>query len=174
MTVIRPATREDLPALLEMALAFIAADARMQELVKDAPDPTTIWELGECLVTDGGFFVADAGDRLVGFIALGLTINVWTGRLMADEQGFWVNPENRGSLRLIYQLLGAGEEWARQKGCRYLRMSAPELTKFSLFLERSGYALLERVYLKLLEVPDGRRQQQTDDTTAAPHPGDAG
>lgn len=108
--MIREATREDIPALLECAMNFHAECPDMYSY-----DWSRVAEmLSACTLGDDRcVFVIDVDGKAVGGI-VGMLSLLWTsGELVASELAWFTNKEYRGSGGL--KLLRAYEDWAESK-----------------------------------------------------------
>lgn len=167
--IIRTATARDIPRIAEMAARFIA-ETKYATVLEAHPD--RLEALAAKVLEIGAIFVAgeeltiypcgcsrlkvaagmcDHGIReemghLVAFIALAVVEDIIDGRPRAEEIAWWVEPEHR-PLRAGHKLLGAAEDWARQKGVISLKMVAPSGSTVGAFLERRGYVHIESAYM---------------------------
>lgn len=94
------------------------------------------------LAEDAQFGVA------VGFAALLLVTNPFTGGRWVDETGIWVEPEARHDTHAATLLIAASEKWAQQVGASVLKMTAPPRSGFGRWLRRQGYELAEEALIK--------------------------
>lgn len=111
--------------------------------------PAALIPMYQLVLDQGVCLVADAGDRLAGFLALVALPHPLTGQLYGDEIAWWVEPEYRRG-RVGPQLLVAAEQWARQMGCQSVKMVAPFKSTVGAFYERCGYTAVETAYAKQL------------------------
>jgi GNAT superfamily N-acetyltransferase len=146
--MIREATADDLPAILDMVArlheaAHIAlpmhrsyADAFVRALMTSADGLVAVWDREGQPV---GMLVASVG-----------TASISPARV-AIEHGWWVNPESRGAGS---RLLAHYEAWARQRGCVMARMSTPPHAAGecgpAAILARKGYSRSEIAWVKVL------------------------
>lgn len=159
--MIRPATAADTPRLVEMATRFLRSTP-YGEVVE--PDPACLAALIAVVLEHGVIFVADypmytrvidgdvveQGDPyLVGFIGLAALPHPLSGELYADEQVWWVEPEHRHGL-IGPRLMQAAEAWARQQGCRSVKMVAPHGSSVGEYYSRMGYRPVETAFVKFL------------------------
>ncbi len=109
--------------------------------------------LWETLLNSGNgvIFLLLDGETIAGAVGALAHQEQYCDYLCAQEFFWWVQPENRGlgGVRLYHHL----EDWAREKGCRHLRMvylvnSMPE--KVGNFYERCGLKPMEVTYSKEL------------------------
>jgi GNAT superfamily N-acetyltransferase len=122
--MIRPATRADIPEIVDLGERHWR-ESRYGRWM--APDRTVMASLSRALI-DGE-----------------------NGLVLIDEQAgaelFWyAPPESRGS---GVRLLRRAEAWARGNGVKHAAMIAPD-ERVAAFYERMGYAALEINYIKPL------------------------
>lgn len=141
---IRPATEEDLDAVVALGLAFHAGSPYRD--LFDA-DPARLRLSAAEMVEKGVIFVAEQDGALVGMLGGVMAHHFVSGEPFAAELCWWVLPEARGrsGLRLETAFLA----WAREHGATFVTMSAPTDRAARLF-ERLGYALMERAYYRRL------------------------
>lgn len=136
--MIREATPDDIPALLEMGGRF-AAKAKLSEHC--GYDCNSMAKTFAAMI-EGEHFCLFIGDRgAIGGIKAPHPFN--HAKLMADEL-FWWSEGPDGA-----DLLEAYEEWA---GDAMIRMTALETVnpeRMSKYYQRRGYAPLERVFVKV-------------------------
>lgn len=141
--MIRPATSDDIPRIVEMGAEFIettfpaamtfngpAIAALTQQLI-DKPD--------------GAVFVAERDGRVTGMIALIVMRQPMTDELLAVELVWWVDRKGHDGMRL----LAAAKEWGRAQGATKLQMIAPSDRICTLY-ERLGFAKVETAYIGAL------------------------
>lgn len=123
-TTVRDAVLADLPAVIEMAQAFLRQTPYGQHL-PEQPDALAAFAERLLLSPDGVILVAPAADGgLVGMIALWVYAHPMSGERVASELVWWVNPDARGSLGV--RLVRRAEQWARAQGAAVLQMIAPQ------------------------------------------------
>lgn len=84
----------------------------------------------------------------IGMIGAYASEHTVTGRLIAEELCWWVDPDYRAG-RAGLVLLTAFENWARGLGCSVVKMTAPN-QKTGHFYQRRGYFEVETAYAKVL------------------------
>jgi len=140
--MIREATREDIPALLECAKNFHA----------ECPDMCSYdWSRVEemllaCIRSDDRcVFVIDVDGKAVGGI-VGMLSLLWTsGELAASELAWFTNKEYRGLGGL--KLLRAFEDWAESQDVDLILVAdLYGVTDLSNLYERRGYTRTETTY----------------------------
>jgi RimJ/RimL family protein N-acetyltransferase len=141
---IRRAVVEDVPRIAEMGARFI--DTEYPHALRF--DAEQLAATTQRLMAHGLVLVADAGDGVVGMLALTTYQHPLSGDRIATEIVWWVDPEVRGG-RAALQLFAAGEAWARAEGATHLQMIAPS-DKVGRFYERLGFAKLETHYQRAL------------------------
>jgi hypothetical protein len=145
-----PESNDDLALVGRMGLRFIQ-ETPTGALMGGEPTllkvQTAILQLNEA--APGTVILAfDAAGVCVGFAALLLVENPFTGGLFVDETGIWVEPEARRDTRAGPLLIAASENWARQMGAAMLKMTAPPRSGFGRWLRHQGYDLAEEALIK--------------------------
>jgi GNAT superfamily N-acetyltransferase len=143
--VIRDATVDDIPRLLEMGARFVRETVYAGRLVID-PDALAR-TFGLLIASDvGALFVSERDGVVTGMIGLLAFEHPFTGELAAHELFWWVEPEHRGhGLRLLKR----AEGWARDFGAQHVHMVAPTRQVEQVY-ERLGYGYLEAAYTKAI------------------------
>jgi GNAT superfamily N-acetyltransferase len=149
VTVLRPATRADVPAVVAMGRRFRAA-SRYRDVIAD--DPAALEALAVRLVEGPGsvLLVADRAGTLLGMIGLLAYPHHLSGERTVGEVVWWRDPAAAEALGL--RLLRAAERWATEAGATLLQMIAPDDRVETLYA-RLGYQRLEVAYVKHLTVP---------------------
>ena len=145
--MIRPATPDDLPALLEMGQAF-NTEAGYSET---APfDPASFERTASVLGNAGRLMVADNGSGAIGMAAFDMGVAICNYEVRPAREAFWyVQPDHRRGLGR--QMLSALELQAKASGAHFLDVVA-ESGKRSEALARiyraAGYIPTEIVFRK--------------------------
>lgn len=148
--MIRKATQEDVPAIVEMVGHFMAAkvgDTIYGQVLTFRPKK--VEQLARAVIERGLLLVAVVDNQVVGMLAGFPLEDVVAGTPMFDELVWWVEPAHRnGSIgpRLVAQ----AEKWARQKGLRLFKMVAPAGSGVGDYYEKMGYEAVESSYVKRL------------------------
>lgn len=143
--MIRTATREDVPRIVDMGARFI--DTEYPGAVRFNPE--MLAALTTALIDGAGtVLVVEAADELVGMMALQTYVHPMSGDLIATEIVWWMEPEARRGVTAI-RLFIAGEQWAREQGATKLQMIAPS-DKVGQFYERLGFERIEVHYQRSL------------------------
>lgn len=147
--MIRRATLEDVPVIVEMAGHFITAENRPYHRILTV-EPAALEQLAGNLVQHGLVLLGlDLLGRIVGmYVAIPFKDPVTT-RMLLDEVVWWVEPAARSS-SIGPKLLRSAEAWARQKGFVGVKMIAPCGSNVGRYYERAGYAPIETTYYKPL------------------------
>ena len=92
--------------------------------------------------------VYERGGRVQGFLFGMVSYPHFSDDLIANELGWFVSKEYRGSLSSL-KLVLEYEKWAISKGCSFISMSSIEgLSNTDKIYSRLGYNLAERSYIK--------------------------
>src|SRR5262245_59761593 len=151
--MIRAATLEDVPRLVEMGRQF-REETEYRDLILD--NPAQMQAMAERLVggPDSVVLVADNGTTLVGMIGLLLYPHHLSGEATVGEVMWWQHQEQRGA---GVRLLREAERWAVEQGAVKMQMIAPS-ARIGAFNAKRGYRLMEWAYQKDLGVAHlGRR-----------------
>lgn len=116
--MIRPATHEDIPRLVELG-AIMHSTTNYNHLVY-MPEKTGAF-LGTLINGEGVMFVAEVGGLLVGGLAGGLTEQWFNSDLIAFDYCLFVEPGRRQGL-IAVKLVLAFQEWARLQGAKQIHM----------------------------------------------------
>jgi N-acetylglutamate synthase-like GNAT family acetyltransferase len=144
--VIRVATTEDVPRIVEMGMAF----AEDSEYADKLPVTAAHLDAMAANLIDGptsDVLVAEKQGRVVGMVALTVYRHPMTGLLVASELAWWVDADARGSLGV--RLLRAAEAWARAHHAAHLTMIAPN-DHVAKFYGAVGFQKAETVFEKRL------------------------
>jgi GNAT superfamily N-acetyltransferase len=143
--VIREATEDDIPRLVEMGERFLTETVyRGRVAVNPRAMARTVAQL---LVSEtGAVFVSERDAQVVGMIGVLFFENPITGEPTVSELFWWVEPEARGS---GVRLLKRAEQWALAAGAHKVHMIAPTPDVAQLY-ERMGYGYLEAAYQKAI------------------------
>jgi GNAT superfamily N-acetyltransferase len=148
--MIRPATRDDVPALLTMGRSFIQYSEyrALNDHLTDEQLANGISAVIDC----GMSFVAVDETKIIGVI-LGLIGPLWFAPHMqtAVELAWWVDPAHRGMAGI--RLMQAFENEAKRRGLKYVAMSdlvmnGRDETPAARILGIMGYTLTERMHSK--------------------------
>jgi GNAT superfamily N-acetyltransferase len=149
VTKIRPATREDVPRIVEMAEQFYATTSYpgFAPLAKESAAGLAIVTMDHFLL-----LVVEVEGRVCGMVSLSFepfTFNV--NVTVANEIAWWMDPEVRG-LGLATELLHEMEEACRAKGINVIRMAlmANSPDKARILYERMGYVHTDSHFMKVL------------------------
>ena len=141
--VIREATVDDIPILVEMGMRFAQSDA-YKHIVRD--NPVQFEVMAQMLITSGlgVMLVLEKNGRVEGMIGMLCTPHFLSGDMFAGEICWWINPEHRGD---GVRLMKFAETWAREHGALSIQMVAPN-ERVGRFYERMGYQQIETSYQK--------------------------
>lgn len=142
--MIRAATPEDIPALVEMGREFFSLTGLPVEY-----DPQSVTNMLTNLMNGGAVFVADDLSGAIGGLVYPYYFNV--NVLAGNEMFWWVNPVSRGTVGI--RLMDALEAWAYDKGATVFQMTCLEGYKpheIGAFYERRGYEKTEINYTRVM------------------------
>jgi GNAT superfamily N-acetyltransferase len=149
--VIRAATRDDIPRIVEMAEQFYATTAypAFAPLAKESAAGLAI-----VMIETGVMLVAEIEGRVVGMV--GLFVEPFTFNVavtVATEIVWWVDPDAQGA-GVGRELLAAIEPACKERGADVVRMMclASSPPQAAALYERMGYAPSEHAFTKRLEV----------------------
>lgn len=142
---IRYATAADETRVVEMALRFVRETQYATLFAGMSPE--TLSPMFGLALHKGVVFVADVDGQAVGFLALVVLQHPFGGEPYGDELGWWVEPEWRRG-RIGWDLLDAGERWARDHQVTVLKMIAPAGSPIGRLYEHRGYVPVETAYVK--------------------------
>lgn len=141
--MIRTATREDIPRIVEMGLRFHRESTYRNHL---SSNPEQIGLLAEKVMTSGICLVSEQNGVVCGMIGVVLFPHFISGELIAGEVAWWVEPEHRGS---GLKLMREAERRAREAGATKMQMIAPNAHVAAVY-ERLSYEFVESAYQKTL------------------------
>lgn len=154
---IRPATRDDIPRIVEMAERFYP-QSPYPAIYGDMPRTQAagvvivmMQGMTEHGIQPGVMLVAEKDDELVGMLALHLDPATFTPEVVAGEIVWWMEPEHRGGMGAI-RLVRRGEQEAKVRGATVCRMAVLGTSphEASEILQRIGYAPTEWIHTKRL------------------------
>lgn len=148
MTAFREATQGDVPRLQAMFAEFVRSTQYARYV---GNDPEYSSGLLERLIAndDGAIFVAERNGLVIGMLGLYVFQHPMSGRFVATEAFWWLDPAHRGSGVF---LLRRGERWARAKGAHTLSLMAPaDKPRVAEIYEAIGYERVEITFQKNLE-----------------------
>ena len=146
---IRPALEDDLRHVFRMGVSFIVSQPNYALIFQWTPGgleefigALAAGETSTVLLLE---LEDEVGIEPIGMIVLVLVPNPFGGPPWVEEVAYWLEPEARKGRAALY-LLGAAEDWARQKGAAVLKMVAPWGSRIGTLYERRGYEPLETSY----------------------------
>jgi GNAT superfamily N-acetyltransferase len=144
--VIRPATEQDVPAIVAMCAEFHASTEYHGLL--GALDPSRVDAVARHMIADdeATVLLAVTENIPVGMLAITVYEHPFTGERYASELVWWVEPAARGGT-VAMRLLRDAERWAADQQVAGLQMIAPNQRVGDLYA-RVGYAVAETTYLK--------------------------
>jgi GNAT superfamily N-acetyltransferase len=147
--IIRQATHEDIPRIVEMGRAFYAASG--YEAIAPASIPS-IAGLAIVTMEQGVMLVAESDDRVVGMASLFLEPFTFNPEVtVASELAWWIDPDHRGGTLAVRMLHAIGEA-CQSKGVKVIRMAALESSppQVAGLYGRAGYVRSDSHYMRIL------------------------
>lgn len=145
--MIRPATIDDLPAILELG-GRMHRESRFRALSFDLQKVGDIF--GQLIGGAGIVLVAEVEGRIVGGIAAAV-VEYWFSRAkVAQDFALFIEPEHRGGM-LAARLLHKYEDWAREQGAHAVEMgvnTGVHVDQTGKMLERLGYPQVAVLHAK--------------------------
>jgi RimJ/RimL family protein N-acetyltransferase len=146
---VRLATLKDGDRLVDMAIEFFLSSPYASQGVSADRVREMIWDYLHANRKEKVVFVlADADDHPVGCLAALVSMNIFNHDRVAAELIWWIDPSHR-SLKNANALRETYEYWAKATGALHTTLTAVDVKHTSLY-KRSGYALKEFSYLKVL------------------------
>jgi GNAT superfamily N-acetyltransferase len=156
--VIRRATEQDIPKIVEMAERFYPLSpypAIYGEMPREQAAGLVIVSMQgriEHGIAPGIMLVAEKDGALIGMLAMFLDAATFTPRVIAGELVWWMEPEHRGGIDAV-RLIREAEKEAKARGAHVSRMAvlgtSPE--EASAILRRMGYTPTEWIHSKRLD-----------------------
>lgn len=149
MSTIRPATREDIPAIVEMGRRFYAASG--YEAIAPASNPS-IAGLAILTMEQGVMLVVEGDGELIGMASLFLEPFTFNPSVtIATELAWWIEPAHRGGM-LAVRMMASIEEACRAREVTAIRMAtlANSPPQASALYERLGYQHSDSHYMRML------------------------
>ena len=143
--MIRPATHEDVPALVVMGQQF-AQTEMYRDVLHENPDQITVVMTNLIDCETGTILALESESVLVGMMGIIYTPHFLSAEIYASEIFWWVTPGHRGD---GVRLLRAAESWAKERGATKLQMVAPN-ERVGRFYDRMGFTRIETSYQKSL------------------------
>lgn len=143
--MIREATEQDIPRMVEMGRKFRAESSYAKHF---ADNPEALRSLGvKLLSSGGGILVAESNGELIGMLGFIVYDHFISGDKTAGEVFWWVEPDHRGTAGL--KLLREAEKRSRNAGATWMQMIAPNDRVATLY-GRLGYVFVESTYQRAL------------------------
>jgi GNAT superfamily N-acetyltransferase len=143
--MIRRATEDDIPRLVEMGQALAAYASYGAPYVVERVEAV----IRGCMAK-GIVLVADQDGNAVGLF-LGVKAPIWFSDVeVATEIAMWVEPEKRGS-RIVWELLDAFVQWAKECGVNHASVSdfyVDGSFPVSALYKRRGFYPIEQTYVR--------------------------
>lgn len=138
--MIRLACSGDVPEIVLLAEALRLAARQPQDLDRGRAASAL-----DAMIEGGGVWVVEIDGSLRGFLAASIGASIISAQPVAWESGWYCTAPGWGD-----RLRKRFEEWARGRGCRFARMSAPPGSGAQRQLEADGYAAVEVAMVKAL------------------------
>ena len=146
--MIRKALASDLPRILELGMRSLE-DGPYAKLIEKNPEQAmkTTLEMLAAATAEILLFEDDDG-RITGLFAFIIYPQIFTGKKVANELMWYVEPDRRKG-GAGTKLLWAAEDEAKKMGAEFLGVTSPTAEVTALY-ERAGFQQLEISYLKRL------------------------
>lgn len=144
--MIRPATNDDVPAMVALGDRF---NRETPYAAHFAWNPEAMRQCAEQMIASENalVLVVEAVGAVVGMLGALLFTHPLSGERTVSEVFWWVNPEQRGGgIRLMRQ----AERWATEQGATRMLMIAPDGTDVGRVYTKLGYQPLETSYQRSL------------------------
>ena len=147
--MIREATLEDIPAMVEMGQRFARIDP-YKDILHENPEQMAA--MGTSLIESesGIILVLEREGSLIGMIGMVCSPHFISGEMFSGEVFWWVDQEHRGN---GVRLMKAAEKWSREHGAKTMQMIAPTERVGRLYT-RMGYFPTEISFQKDLVEKD--------------------
>lgn len=138
---IREAIGRDVPVLIGL-VKDLHVSAHMTVPIDDEVVRQTLHRL---ILSPQGLVLV-AGERPGAFLAASIGFTTVSASPVAQEHGWYAAPEMKGvGLKLLIRY----EQWAKEQGCQFIRMSTPPENKAAAsILERRGFLMSEIAHVK--------------------------
>ena len=143
--VIRPATHEDVPALVVMGQQFVQTEM-YRDLLHENSAQISVAMVSLIDHESGTILVLECEGVLVGMMGIICAPHFLSGEIYASEMFWWVTPGKRGD---GVRILRAAELWAKKCGATKFQMVAPT-ERVGRFYDRMGFTRVETSYQKAL------------------------
>jgi GNAT superfamily N-acetyltransferase len=142
-TTIRPATQDDIPAMVGLLAQLFAIESDLAiDRAAQARGLAMLLRRADALA-----LVATRAERVVGMTTVQLTVSTARGGLSAGVEDVVVDSPHRGS-GIGRRLLAAAEAWARQRGALRIALLADETNAPALdFYDQLGFVRTRLVWL---------------------------
>ena len=143
--MIRQATQEDMPRIIDMAVRF-NAETSYRNFIDVTPE--RVAQSFETITKDPNSVILVSGSdgAVTGMIVMMICPHPFSGERISYEVVWWVDPESRGD---GVKLLRAAEKFSKDSGVKKMHMIAPN-DKVGHFYERLGYTQVEVAYQRSL------------------------
>lgn len=141
--MIREATEQDLPRLVEMGMHFHEASPYREHI---RGNPEQFRKLGEQLLAKNGLILSERAGKICGMLGYFVYPHFMSGEMVAGEVFWWVEPRYRGE---GVKLMKEAERRAKSAGAVRMQMIAPDDRVATLYKWRK-YSFVEAAYQKNL------------------------
>lgn len=142
--VLRDATPDDVPRILEMGHAFLQATAYLGRVT---PDEGHMRRLAEVTMQNGRMVLGEVDGRVVGMFGMMVFDDLVRNVRVGEDVIIWVEMSARGT-GLGAALFHEFTQWAKASGATKLRVSVYRDPVFERLLRRRGYEQADVVYEK--------------------------
>lgn len=148
---LRPMVDEDIDTVVDMCFKFFEQTKYTEVMLFEHGHLAAVLHN---LVRSDDFLGVVAEDTktggIAGFITAIAVPHTLCNTTLANEQGWWVEPQYRGT-SVWLQLINFYQDWAREKGCLTATIGAAEgVTNLERVLPRLGYTKTDSTWMKRL------------------------
>lgn len=138
--MIRPATPEDIPRMVELGRAMHAESATFSRMRFD--NDKAAGAIAGAIASPNGFaYVAERGGQVIGGMVAMVAPHYFSPDLVACDLALFIGPEHRGGLAAT-RLISAYAEWATERGAVLIQlgvMTGVNVDKTEALLHRLGW-----------------------------------
>jgi GNAT superfamily N-acetyltransferase len=143
--VIREATYDDVPDLVELGVRFIET-GKYRDKIATNPEALAHMMMGLINNPYGLLLILEKDSRIIGMFGAVATLSPYSAEPVVMELFWYVAPESRGG---GVRLLRKAENWAREIGAHKM-IAVSHTSKVTRFIKKLGYQAMETHLVKAL------------------------